>query len=87
MAIDWKVKFTKKDNGHFSAVFDRFDTVAPDTILQTVTIKDAILENQEQKDALWSQVKKAQEDQAAVDSEIADLESVAKTALLAKEAK
>lgn len=85
MAIDWKVKFTKKKNGHYSAVFERFDTVAPDTILQSVKIVDAVLDTQQQKDALWSQVKNLQEAEAAVMKDQATLESEGKNALLAKE--
>ena len=85
MAIDWKVKFTLKSNGHYSALFERFDTIAPDVMLQTVPIVDVILETQEQKDDLWAKVKAEQESQATVNSTIASLESAGKTALLAKE--
>jgi regulator of protease activity HflC (stomatin/prohibitin superfamily) len=85
MAIDWKIKFTQKPNGHYSAVFQRFDTLSPDVVLQTVSILDAILDTQEQQDALWNQVKAEQERQAAVNGSEAALETDAKTALLAKE--
>ena len=85
MAIDWKAKFTQKSNGHYSATFQRFDTIAPDVILQTVQITDAILDTEEQKLKLWDQVKAAQEQQAAVSTSEANLETAAKTALLAKE--
>ena len=85
MAIDWKVKFTEKTNGHYSAVFNRFDTVTPDAMLETIRILDAILETPEQKEALWNQVFAKHEAQAGVDATIASLESDAKTALLAKE--
>jgi hypothetical protein len=85
MAIDWKVKFTEKQNGHYSAVFNRFDTVAPDVMLQTVNILDAILDTDAQKNALWDQVKAEQVKQAAINSTVADLETTGKTALMAKE--
>ena len=85
MAIDWKVKFTSKPNGHYSALFERFDTLAPDVMLQSVPILDAILETQEQKDALWTKVKGEQQSQADDAALIAALESEGKTALLAKE--
>jgi len=85
MAIDWKVKFTLKSNGHYSALFERFDTIAPDVMLQTVPIVDVILETQEQKDALWTKVKGEQQSQADDAALIAALESEGKTALLAKE--
>ena len=60
-------------------------SIAPDVMLQTVPILDAILETQEQKDALWTKVKGEQQSQADDAALIAALESEAKTALLAKE--
>lgn len=85
MAIDWKVKFTEKANGHYSATFNRFDTVAPDVMLETVNINDAILDTDQQKKALWDMVKANQVEQATTNSTIAALETAGKTALLAKE--
>lgn len=85
MAIDWKVTFKQKENGHFSALFERFDTVAPEAILERITIKDAILETKEQKDKLWAQVKIEQTKQAEINSTIATLETAGKNALMAKE--
>ncbi len=88
MAIDWKVKFTKKETGHYSATFQRFDDTAPDVILNTVNIGDAILETKEQEDALWDLVRKLYEKQIiapAVITKNEDLESKGRIALIAKE--
>jgi len=85
MAIDWKIKLTLKKNGHYSAVFSRFDTVAPDVMLQTVDILDAILDTKAQEDALWNQVKASQLEQSTTNSTIALLETTAKTELMKKE--
>jgi len=85
MAIDWKVKFTLKSNGHYSALFERFDTLAPNVILESVPILDVILETDQQKENLWAQIWAEHESQASVNSTIASLESAAKAALLAKE--
>jgi len=87
MAIDWKVKFTKKPTGHYSAIFQRFDTVAPEVMLNTVNIGDAILETPEQETALWDLVYKQYQKQPASDLRIAELESKGQTALMAKEIK
>lgn len=83
--IDWKVKFTLKATGHYSAAFQRFDDAEPDVILNTVNIGDAILETDEQKKALWDLVYAQYEKQPTVDPNIAILESEGKTALVAKE--
>jgi hypothetical protein len=85
MAIDWKVKFTLKDNGHYSAVFDRYDTVAPDVMLETIPIKDAILDTDDQKKDLWDQVWANHLEIANDNANVADLETAGKTALNAKE--
>ena len=95
MAIDWKVKFTKNSNVmlnvtqepvvHYSAIFQRFDDAVPEVILNTVNIGDAILETEEQKKALWDLVYKQFQKQPVPDSTIEDLESVGRTALVAKE--
>lgn len=87
MSIDWKVKFTLKTNGHYSAVFKRFDTVAPDVMLETIPILDAILDTPEQKTALWNQVFAKHEEEATENATIAALETDSKIALLAKEPK
>lgn len=87
MAIDWKVKFTKKTNGHFSAIFNRFNTVAPEVMLETIPILDAVLDTPEQKEALWNQVFATHQEESSDAAEIAALESDGKIALLAKEPK
>lgn len=85
MAIDWKVKFTLKASGHYSAVFQRYDDAEPDLILNTVNIGDAILDTDEQKKALWDLVYAQYQKQPVVDPAIAGLEDEGKTALVAKE--
>lgn len=85
MAIDWEAKFTRKATGHYSAVFRRFDTEAPDVTLNTVNIGDAILETDEQKKALWDLVFKQYQKQPVPDTTIDDLETAGRTAMLAKE--
>ena len=85
MAIDWKVKFTLKATGHYSAVFQRFDDATPEITLNTVNIGDAILETDEQKKALWDLVFEQYQKQPVIDLAITDLESAGRTALLAKE--
>lgn len=83
--IDWKVKFTLKSSGHYSAVFQRYDTTAPDIILNTVNIGDAILDTDDQKKALWDLVYTQYQKQPVIDSTITALESAGKAALVAKE--
>ena len=85
MAIDWKVKFTLKATGHYSAVFQRFDDAEPDIILNTVNIGDAILDTDKQKKALWDLVYAQYQKQPVLNSTITDLEDAGKTALVAKE--
>jgi len=87
MAIDWKVKFTKKSTGHYSAIFQRFNTAEPEVILNTVNIGDAILETPEQEKTLWDLVFKQYQKQPIPDLRIADLESKGQIALVAKEIK
>lgn len=83
--IDWKVKFTSKASGHYSAIFQRFDDAEPDVILNTVSIGDAILDTDEQKKALWDLVYAQYQKQPVVDPNVATLETEGKTALVAKE--
>lgn len=85
MAIDWKVKFTLKTNGHYSAIFQRYDDAASDIILNTVNIGDAILETDDQKKALWDLVHTQYKKQPVIDPTIIKLESDGRTALVAKE--
>lgn len=85
MAIDWEIKFIRKETGHYSAVFRRFDTEAPDVTLNTVNIGDAILKTPEQKTALWDLVFKQYEKQPVPDATVAKLESDGRTALVGKE--
>ena len=91
MAITWDVKFTKKPDGHYSAVFQRFDDVEPEKILNTVNIGDAILETLEQEKALWDFVYSRYEKEAAHISansaRITELQDTGKIAIVAKEAK
>lgn len=88
MAIDWKIKFTRKPTGHYSATFQRFDDAESDVILNTVNIGDAILDTKEQEDAFWDLVYKQYEKQivaSAIITKNAELESTGREALVAKE--
>lgn len=85
MAIDWKVKFTLKGNGHYSGTFQRYDTIEPEIMLNIVNIGDAILDTDEQEKALWDLVFAQYQKQSFIDPNIANLETAGKTALVAKE--
>lgn len=86
MAIMWEPKFTKKANGHYSATFRRYDDADPDISLGDINIGDAILETDEQKEALWDLVwKQYEKNKPIIDPTIAELESAGKISLEAKE--
>ena len=89
MAIKWKSDFSKNPNGHYSAIFSRYDEAEPDVILNTVNIGDAILETKAQEKALWDFVYARYEKKAnriSADSvRITELQEAGSVALNAKE--
>lgn len=68
MAIDYEVDLTEKGNSHYRGRVRKYDTVDPETTIDTVNFSDVILDSAEDKESfnqwVWDKFK-AQAEEAS----------------------